>query len=1483
MAIGDGTYYRDSDYCAPQSVTTRKKLDAPELTLTATTDAIHVDWSAIPGATKYYVDYRRVGDSNFTTKSFASSVTTFTLDSLANGASYEFRARAVGDGAVYINSDYCAIVNATVKTQLATPTLASVERTTDSITLEWSRVSHAASYTISYAFAGNIVASTETTTSTRHTIANLESGKTYDVKVRANGDGANYLDSAYCASVSVTVRKQLDAPEITSAIATTDSITINWTESVGASKYYVQYKETGATSATVKSVSANVTSFTLSGIASGSTYEFSVRATGDGDAFVNSGYGAVQSATVKTKLATPEIATGATTDSITIDWDSVENASSYTVAYALTGGSNYTTKTTTATSFNLSELLSGGAYDVKVRANGNNILYVDSDYSDVSTVIVKTQLDAPTIVSTSATTNSVTLNWNAVEGATKYYVQYKTGSDGYQTVSVSSGATSYEVTGLPSGATYELRVRAIGDGSVYVSSDYSASESVTVKTKLAAPTLGSTDATTDSISFDWGVVPNASGYTVAYRVVGASNFTTATVSAPNWILSDLESGTTYEVKVRAKGDNLLYADSNYCATVNVTVKTKLAAPTITSVASTTDSITLNWGAVESATKYYVQYRTGSASYETIAVASGATSYTIADLLSGATYELRVRAIGDGDAYVNSDYGATTSVVVKTKLTILDLSATATTDSITATWNAVEGATKYYVQYKTGDSAYETVSVASDVTNYTLAGLSSGATYELRVRAIGDGDVYLSSDYSATISVVVKTQLAPPTLTVSATTNSITASWNAVENASGYAVAYKKSTDSEFTLVDASTTTLTLSSLISGTTYDVKVLAKGDGDLYVDSSYTSTTSVVVKTKLATPTIISTESTTDSITVNWQASENAVKYNVYYRASGSTAYETVSVPSSMTRVAIADLSSGTTYDVRVRAIGDGDTFVNSDYSATESVIVKTKLATPEITASATTDSITVNWNAIEGASKYYLQYKTGSGSYETVSVSASVTNYTIAGLTSGSEYVLRVCAIGDGNAYVNSEYSSTTTVKVKTKLATPTIEDISVYRHVIEENEEEGERYYYVAGSTVTVLWDGDENSSSYKVIYTIYGNKTEKTSGSTSFNFFVDSNLDSTTLISIKIVAIGNGLDYMDSDACERTFQILDCPDMGAALNYRVATNGGDTFTASWNEVVGASGYRIEYKQSDESNYRYVDVPAGTTTWSFPQSCEMAKYLIRVKALGDGTHYIDSPFTEATYLNMLYSPTITDTKASRGSIAIQWNNVPGANAYVLAYKESGESSFRTIFVSKYDLDHTDDEERVWSNKSYHEDDKSFSEFTINRLESGKNYDIKLMASQNQVFDQATQTLFQDRVYGASLFCDPIRIKIPEHTLIEPHISTSSTTDSITVRWNGVSNASKYLIEYKPSSSNYITYNSIVLSNNSTSYTITGLNSSTGYYIRFSAIGDGVNYADSNYVREWAKTASSSLLDLEAELFEEEFDDALAANLLALDRS
>ena len=173
----------------------------------------------------------------------------------------------------------------------------------------------------------------------------------------------------------------------------------------------------------------------------------------------------------------------ATTDSITLTWSKVDQATGYRVYVYNTSKKTYSiVKSTSKTSLVIKDLKPGQTYRFAVRAfskNGSEVIFSRS-YTTIDTATVP----ATVSLKVTAGAKSASLSWKKLN-CTGYVIYMATSPNGsFKKVSVVRGNSniSYKATGLTAGRTYYFKVRAYTDaGSYNVYGNFSATRSVTAK------------------------------------------------------------------------------------------------------------------------------------------------------------------------------------------------------------------------------------------------------------------------------------------------------------------------------------------------------------------------------------------------------------------------------------------------------------------------------------------------------------------------------------------------------------------------------------------------------------------------------------------------------------------------------------------------------------------------------------------------------------------------------------------------------------------------------------------------------------------------------------------------------------------------------------------------------------------------------------------------------------------------------------------
>jgi outer membrane protein OmpA-like peptidoglycan-associated protein len=178
--------------------------------------------------------------------------------------------------------------------------------------------------------------------------------------------------------------------------------------------------------------------------------------------------------------------------------------------------------------------------------------------------VVTAAPDAVVVTSSSATGNSVTINFTAPDAhnsaITGYALAYRAVGAATWTTGSNLGAAAVfaTVTGLTPGTAYEVKVAALnGVATTSGTANWMTPVSVTTLNYATAPVFGATSATATSIQVSWGASSAnggsaVTGYSLGYRVVGAGSWTLVTLgNVLTYQLPGLLSSTSYEFEIAA--------------------------------------------------------------------------------------------------------------------------------------------------------------------------------------------------------------------------------------------------------------------------------------------------------------------------------------------------------------------------------------------------------------------------------------------------------------------------------------------------------------------------------------------------------------------------------------------------------------------------------------------------------------------------------------------------------------------------------------------------------------------------------------------------------------------------------------------------------------------------------------------------------------------------------------------------------------------
>ena len=403
-------------------------------------------------------------------------------------------------------------------------------------------------------------------------------------------------------------------------------------------------------------------------------------------------------------------------------------------------------------------------------------------------------------LTSTASTTSVRLGWDDLDGAAKYRVEHRLSTSTASWTPVETTANAHTVASLTPGTSYAFKVRAYGDGTKYKAA-WGAEATTTMSTvaldKPPPPSGLDTSAPTDTtgrVTLTWGRLIGADKYEVEYRRSASAQDqgggAQGQSAAGNWISHDddiagtgtrithhvdgLTCGQSHDFRVRSHGDpaaalylddwgevwSLIVSETPHCgATQPTPVPTPRPTPTalpatpgdLTGTAGP-GTVTLKWNVVAGADTYEVEQkevRAGwldrwvSRPFDSFFIDNSASpptaSVIVANMKNGESYEHRVRS---RNARGVSGWATVTTVLPELAAPSgFSGSLGPGIGQISLRWDAVDAAVSYEVEQKDGSwkaLPFGNVTFSMTGTSADVGNLVYGKRYEHRVRSRNAG-------------------------------------------------------------------------------------------------------------------------------------------------------------------------------------------------------------------------------------------------------------------------------------------------------------------------------------------------------------------------------------------------------------------------------------------------------------------------------------------------------------------------------------------------------------------------------------------------------------------------------------------------------------------------------------------------------------------------------------------------------------------------
>jgi uncharacterized protein (TIGR02145 family) len=764
------------------------------------------------------------------------------------------------------------------------------------------------------------------------------------------------------------------------------------------------------------------------------------------------------------------------------------------------------------------------------------------------------------------------------------------------------GVFSGTITGLNVATQYYVRTYAINaNGVVYSSADiaFTTHNIPSVTTIIISAITGTTATSGGNVTNDGGVALTAKGVcwsttslpTVLLTTKTNDGTTTGSFSSA---ITSLTPGTTYYVRAYATNQ----FGTGYGNELNFPTTVPPATTTAAATSVTTNGAVLNGSVNPNNYSTTVTFEYGTTtSYGTIINAiqspvsgTNPVSVTAAPgaLTPGTTYHYRVKAVNAGGTTEGNDVTFNT-LKLPDAVTGNASAVTGTAATLNGTVNANNYSTTVTFEYGP-TTAYGSEVPASQspvsgsaVTSVSanISGLTQGATYHFRIKAINIAGTVYSSDQSFTASA------APTAVTNSATSVTVsTALLNGTVNAnnSSTTVTFEYGTTTSYgSIITASqspvsgtsstSVTAALGGLTPGTTYHYKVKAVNAGGTTEGADVTFNTLKLPDAVTGIANAITGTVATLNGTVNANNYSTTVTFEYGTTISYGTSLIASQSPvsgSTVTSVSagISSLSPETTYHFRIKAVSVAGTIYSSDQSFITLTLptAVTNSATP---VTVTTALLNGTVNANNSSATVTFEYGTtiSYGTSVTASqspvsgTSATPVSASLSGLTGSTTYHYKVKAVSAAGSAEGSDNTFTTNAAISVPTVTTTaISDMTTTTAT--------------GGGNVTA--DGGATVTSRGVCWSITANpttsdpKTSDNSGSGIFSSAL-TGLTSGTTYHVRAYATNSAGTGYGSDVSFSTLGVPIVTTVAISATASTSAISGGTITSTGGTSVTAKG------------------------------------------------------------------------------------------------------------------------------------------------------------------------------------------------------------------------------------------------------------------------------------------------------------------------
>ncbi|XP_042153143.1 collagen alpha-1(VII) chain isoform X5 [Oncorhynchus tshawytscha] len=633
--------------------------------------------------------------------------------------------------------------------------------------------------------------------------------------------------------------------------------------------------------------------------------------------------------------------------------------------------------------------------------------------------------------------------------------------------------------------------------------------------------------------------------------------------------------------------------------------------------------------------------------ESVEVAGDSETHTLLNLQPDTEYIVTVIALYEGNT---EGPGATTRFKIERLEQQVLRAATTGPSSIRLTWNLIQSARGYRLEWRQGEGGrMQSQSFSRNTTIYDLSGLQPSTEYVITLFTLYEGREE-ATPVSTSPTVEQPVGRVSNLRVVEYLGSTVRLGWTGVAGATQYRILMvnTEAQTEETRSIPGSQTTLDLRGLTEGVSYGVSVTA------VVGDSEGDPVTVYIKSEQALERVTNLRVTNTNgrrLRIAWTGVSGATGYRVTWRQGNNAEQSRVLGPEASSYT-VEGLQPDTAVVLGVAAV------IGQRIGEVVTLSARTNGNNGSSTVSGlriidvTSQRIRITWSPVSRATGYKITWRSGNGVESSRTVAADVTSFTIDSLQEDSSYRVSVSSlIGSREGY-------------PTSLNTRTESDQLVVGTVTSLKAQESR------GEVVRVTWVGVQGATAYRVAWKRIDGGEER------------SQLVGGDLTAVDLEQLDPGAQY------EVQVMALVQNREGSPVSVRVTTPGEPVavdrvegvrvleatprvLRLVWRGMAGVTGYRIYWRSAlgEAESSRLIGRDA--TSFDLDGLRPGVSYTMRLAAIFRDR---ESQAVTITASTAPLQPVtgLRVAEVTQNSVLLGWVPLTGATGYILRWKEERDT-------------------------------------------------------------------------------------------------------------------------------------------------------------------------------------------------------------------